>query len=89
MTESLEQLAAFQKRGFFESMEVIALTPHGGELNGFVLLKGERAKLDELRRTDEFERFSIALGVRLDRYGVVPGVTLDGMRKAMDRLKDL
>ncbi len=85
MRESVEQIATFQKQGWFESHDVIGLTPHNGQTNGFLLLKGERAKLDELRRTDEFERFSMRLGRVLDGYGVVPGVTFEGMKKVMER----
>ena len=79
-------LAKFQTQGFFER---VALTPHGGTMNGFMLLFGERAKLDELRRTDEFERFSVKMGMMFDGYGVVPGLNNEGLAKAMARMKDL
>ena len=82
-------LTKFQKQGFFERVERVALTPHSGDLNGFVLLFGERAKLDELRRTDEFERFSIRLMTLFEGYGVVPGLNNEGLAKAMARTKDL
>lgn len=85
LMESRAQIQKWQKDGWFESYELIGLTPHGGDLNGFMLLKGERAKLDELRRTDEFEGFSMRLGSHLDRYGVVPGVTEAGLDKVMAR----
>jgi hypothetical protein len=35
--------------------------------------------------TPHFERFSIQLGTLLDGYGVVPGVTLQGLKKVRDR----
>jgi hypothetical protein len=89
MREGLAQIEKFQKEGWFESHEVIALTPHNGTTNGFILLKGERAKLDELRRTDPFERLSMQLMRAMDGYGVVPGVTLEGMRKVQERNPDL
>ena len=54
-----------------------------------MLLFGERAKLDELRRTDEFERFSIKLGMLFEGYGVIPGLNNEGLQKAMGRMKDL
>jgi hypothetical protein len=82
-------LTKFQKQGYFERVERVALTPHGGTVNGFLLLFGERAKLDELRRTDEFERFSIRLMMLFDGYGVVPGLNNEGLAKAMARTKDL
>jgi len=89
MGEGHETLAKFQKQGFFERTERIALTPHGGSTNGMVLLFGERAKLDELRRTDEFERLSMQLMMLFDGYGVVPGLNGEGLDKAMARSKDL
>jgi hypothetical protein len=87
--EATEQIEKWKREGWFESYEGVGLTPHGGDLNGFMLLKGERAKLDELRRTDAFERFSMQLGSLLDRYGVVPGVTLEGLKKVRERNPDL
>jgi hypothetical protein len=89
LESSIATLEGFKKEGWFESYDVIGLTPHHGSLNNFMLLKGERAKLDELRRTDVFERFSLSLGRLVDGYGVVPGVTLDGLRKVVERTRDL
>ena len=85
MSQGVEKLESFQRAGWFESYEGIGLTPHGGNLNGFVLLRGERKKLDELRRSDEFESFSLQLAATLDGYGVVPGVTLEGLKKVRER----
>ena len=89
MEEGDAALTKFQKQGYFERVERVALTPHSGTVNGFVLLFGERAKLDELRRTDEFERFSMRLMSLFDGYGVVPGLNNEGLAKAMARNKDL
>ena|SRR5256885_8624272 len=89
MNEGQEALAKFQKQGFFERLERIALTPHGGTTNGMLLLFGERAKLDELRRGDDFERLSVQLMTLFDGYGVVPGLNGEGLDRAMARNKDL
>ncbi len=69
----------------FERMELIALTAHGGDLNGSIILFGERAKLDELRRTDEFEAFVMKLSGLFDKVGVIPGVNLEGIQAVMKR----
>src|SRR5262249_28634671 len=87
--ESLAQIEKWKREGWFESYQVVGLTPHGGDLNSFVLLEGDRAKLDELRRTDPFERFSMRLARLLDGYGVIPGVTLEGLMKVRERNADL
>lgn len=69
----------------FERMETIGLTAHGGDVNGFVLLFGERAKLDELRRTDEFEGLVMKLDELFAGLAVVPGVNWDGLQSVMKR----
>jgi hypothetical protein len=89
MGEGKDILGKFQKQGFFERAEQIALTPHCASLNGMLLLFGERAKLDELRRTDEFEHFSLKLMTLFEGYGVVPGLNGEGLERAMGRNKDL
>lgn len=89
MGEGRDLLGKFQKQGFFEKLEQIALTPHCGSTNGMLLLFGERAKLDELRRTDEFEHLSIKLMTLFEGYGVVPGLNGEGLERAMSRNKDL
>lgn len=68
-----------------ERVEPFALTAHGGDLNGGVLLFGERAQLDELRRTDEFEAFMMKLSSLFDRAGAVPGLNWDGIQGVMKR----
>jgi len=86
MTEGHDVLKKWQGK-WFERMELIGLTPHGGDMNGCVVLFGERAKLDELRRTDEFEGFSMKMGSLFNNYGVVPGVNWDGIQAVMARQK--
>jgi hypothetical protein len=69
----------------FERMEMFALTAHGGDMNGGIIIFGERAKLDEMRRTDEFEAFAMKMSGMFDRFGVVPGVNWDGIQAVMKR----
>jgi hypothetical protein len=87
--EALPELERAKKDGFCERIEVVGLTPHCGSLNGFFMLFGERAKLDELRRTDGFERLSMRLARLFSGYGVVPGVTLEGLKMVMQRNPEL
>lgn len=69
----------------FERLEVVGLTAHRGDLNGMILLFGERARLDELRRSDEFEAFAMKMGSMFDRFGVIPGVNWEGMQAVVAR----
>ena len=85
VTTEGHQYLKSQQGKYFERMELIGLTAHGGDMNGAIILFGERAKLDELRRTDEFEAFSMRMSSLFDRYGVVPGLNWDGIEAAMKR----
>jgi hypothetical protein len=89
MKEATETFQRYQREGWFESFQLVGLTPHGGDLNLFMLASGERAKLDELRRTDDFEKLSMRLMRLWTGYGVIPGVTGDGIRKVTERNPDM
>lgn len=84
MTDGMPWLRA-QEGKAFERLEILGLTAHGGDLNGCIILFGERARLDELRRTDEFEAFVMKMGGLFDRLGVVPGVNWEGIQAVMKR----
>lgn len=89
LKEVTETFQRYQREGWFESFQFVGLTPHGGDLNAFFLLNGERAKLDELRRTDDFERLSMRLSNLFYGYGVTPGVTGEGIPKVVERNPDV
>lgn len=84
MTEGIPYLRSLEGKAF-ERMEAVGLTAHGGDINGFLLLIGERAKLDELRRTDPFEGFVMKLDEMFSGLAVVPGVNAEGLQAAMKR----
>ena len=84
--EGLEYLKKIEGT-YFERFEMIGLTAHGGDVNFAIILHGARAKLDELRRTNEFEAFSFRLGSLVDRLAVIPGLSWEGIRKVMTRMQ--
>jgi hypothetical protein len=69
----------------FERLELIGLTAHRSDLNSFILLLGQRAELDALRRTDEFESFIMNMNGLFDRLGVVPGINEEGISAMLAR----
>lgn len=73
--ESVEYWGKLQSDGQIESLQVVFLGAHGGDLNGFALLQGEAEKLDEVQRSDEFQRLITRANLIVDSLGVVPGIT--------------
>src|ERR687895_2358826 len=69
--ESLQYYGQLQQDGRIESFDAWFLAPHGGDLAGFILLRGEREALDEIQRSPEFELLTARAGMIVDRIGVV------------------
>ena len=69
--EAIQYYAQLQQRGEIESFEPVILEPHGGDLGGFLLLKGEQDALSRLRTSDEFLRFNARGALCLEHFGVV------------------
>ncbi len=74
-----------QKAGWFARYDGYWLTAHGGHLNAAFQFFGDRAKLDEWRRTDEFEALVFRMSNCMAGLMVVPGVSFAAARETMDR----
>jgi hypothetical protein len=82
-TEALAYYGRLQQEGVIEGFETALLEPHGGDLHGFILLRGSEEKLAQLRVDDEFVRLSIRASLIVEGLGVT-GVTLgDGLGQAI------
>ena len=85
--ESVEYWGRLQSDGQIEDLQVIFLAPHGGDLNGFAILQGEAEKLDEVQRSDEFQRSVTRADLIVESLGVVPGVTGDDLAAQVSLLE--
>ena len=57
------------------SFDVVLLYPHGGDLSGFILVKGSEEQIAAMRDSDEFARLNTRAGLIVERFGVVEAVT--------------
>jgi hypothetical protein len=73
--ESMEYFGQLQQGGEIEGVEPFFLEPHGGDLNGFFLLRGERDALDKIRASAEFDRFVLRAGMVVQNVGVISATT--------------
>jgi hypothetical protein len=86
--ESIEYYAQLQQEGKLEGFETWFLGAHGGDLAGFVLLRGERERLDEIQRSPEFERLQTRAGMIVERTGVVNAYTGDALARLMGQFEE-
>lgn len=73
--EFVQYLVGLQTSGTIASFEPVFLNPHGGDMNGFFLLRGDSAKLDALMSSEAWLTHTTRAVLHLDHAGIVRGVT--------------
>jgi hypothetical protein len=81
--EFVSYLGGLQQNGTIQSFDVIFLDAHGGDLNGFFLIRGEAAKLGTLISTTEWITHNTRASLHLEGLGVIRGVTGEEIAKRM------
>ena len=69
--EFVEFLSGLQAEGTIESFEPVFLEPHGGDLGGFFLLRGDRDAIARLRVSDELDRLATRAQLIVENFGIV------------------
>ena len=82
--EALAYYGRLQQGGEIESFDTVILEPHGGDLQGFILLRGDEENLAQLRVDDEFVRMSARASLVVEGVGVVGAALGDGLQDALD-----
>jgi hypothetical protein len=78
--EALQYYGRLQQQGDIQSFEPVALEPHGGDLDGFLLIKGDPEKLARLRASDEFIAINTRAGMVVENFGVAGAFVGDGLQ---------
>jgi hypothetical protein len=85
--EAIQYFAGLQQHGEIENFEPIALEWHGGELAGFLLIRGDASKLQQLRYSDEFIRLISRGASVVQDFGVVSAWTGEGVQHLLDAVQ--
>lgn len=81
--ETVAYYSGLQQDGRIDSFEPVLIAPHGGGLAGFILLRGERSSLDQIRSSEEFRRFTARAAAVADEIGVIDAYTGDALAQQM------
>jgi hypothetical protein len=81
--EFVGYLRGLERSGGIKSFDTVLLNSHGGDLNGFFLIRGESAGLDALVASPEWETHMTRAVLHLEGAGVVRGVTGDLIAERM------
>lgn len=87
--ETLTYYGSLQQDGKIDGFEPVLLAPHGGGLAGFILLRGARASLDEIRSSEEFQRLVTRAASIVDEVGVIDAYTGEALGQQMNRFRSV
>ncbi len=82
--EFVTYLTGLQQKKSIDGFDVVFLDAHGGDLNGFFLIKGSGAQLGALVATSEWVTHMMRATLHLENAGAVQGVTGDEVGKRME-----
>ena len=82
--ESLAFYGRLEEEGAIDSFEPVFLEPHGGDLSGFILIRGDAEELAALRVSDEFTQLSLRATLIVDGYGVVGADLAERLQRQME-----
>lgn len=74
-----------QAEGKIESFEPVLLELHGGDLNGFLIVRGERDKLLALKDTEDFKNLTLRTDHAVAGFGIVHALVGEGVAEGMQR----
>lgn len=72
---AVEYLQKIKAQGTIESFDVVLLEPHGGELEGFVMVRGDQEKIALLRVGEDFQRVIVGVQLVHSKVSVVGAYT--------------
>jgi hypothetical protein len=82
--EFVQYLGSLQQKGTIQSFDVVFLDPHGGDLNGFFLIRGDSNQLDGVMSSSEWVTHMTRALIHLDGSGAIRGVAGEMIRQRMD-----
>ncbi len=68
-----------QQDGSIESFEPVLLNPHGGDLQGFFLIKGSAEGLATMMATEDFQRLHVRAAMIVENLGIIDAFVDDGV----------
>ncbi len=86
--ESIQYWGGLQQDGKIESFEVVLLTPHGGDLEGFALLRGSGEQVAALVIDEEFARQTTRATFIVQNVGVIPAVLGEGLAASIEQYQN-
>ena len=79
--KSMAYYSKLKTEGKIESFESVMLMPHGGDLNGFILIRGDAKKLAEINDDPAAVELRVEANYCLSGFGTVFGYAGESLTK--------
>jgi hypothetical protein len=88
-TEFIEKLTELKAMGEIDSFDPVLLSPHGGELKGFVLIHGTPEKLAALPMREDLHHLQLRAELDHGKFSVIWAVTGDRVSEEIETIGKL
>jgi hypothetical protein len=82
-TQSMNYFNRLRQEGKIDSVEPVLLQRHGGNLNGFILVRGDMAKLAQIQDSVDFKELVLRVDHVVSRLGVIHASVGEGVTEQM------
>jgi hypothetical protein len=79
--ELMQYLGGLQGRGQIEGFDAVQLQPHGGDLGGFVLVRGAAEQIGQIQASQEFQSIVNRALIVVGSLGVVNAAINEGVQR--------
>jgi hypothetical protein len=87
--ETMQYWAGLQLEGKIERFDVTVLAPTGGEVAGFLVVRGTAEQIDSLRRTKEYQQQVASVQLVASHLSVVDAYVDEGLAEIIDQYIDV
>ena len=87
--DTLQYYGRLQQEGRIEGFDVAVLSPTGGDLGGFIMLRGTAEQIDSTRRSEEFQRMQNRVQLIADGVRITDAFVDEGLAKVMTQYADV
>lgn len=82
--DSVAYWGKLQGDGKIDGMDIVFLSPHGGDLAGFALLRGNQEQLDAVSGEDDFNMHLARASLVVRNLGAVRSAINEGIQQQME-----
>ena len=86
--ETKELFAELKRQGEIVEFEPVLLFPHGGELDGYFLVKGEPAKLAAIQMRPDMEKIRIEASACFAKLSIIPATVGDDVKRFLTQFDE-